>query len=320
MTKAVKIIIIDIGKETFDVAFSQEGKMKSRKYSATEEDMKKFISSIEAGTRCVMESTGVYHLRLAHALYEAGVASSVVNPLPIKRFTQSGMHRARTGKSDALMLAEYGRIVEPPLREPAPAHYTRAERLLNIQEQLIGNRTSVNNRMEAIPCPVSQSKTGLSLLKKQLKLMDSQLRQIEREPEALIDNNDGEDVKNLQSIPGTGRKTAVALTVYTRRMKDFDDHRKLSSYFGIAPRTVQSGTSMKRKGKICKTGTGHMRMLLYMCARPAKKYSRACRELYERLPAKGKAKKLALTAVANKLLKQAFATVKNNAKYVENYA
>jgi hypothetical protein len=61
-------------------------------------------------------------------------------------------------------------------------------------------------------------------------------------------------------------------------------------------------------------------MLLYMCARSAKKYNRACRELYERLQAKGKAKKLALIAVANKLLKQAFAIVKNKTTYVENDA
>jgi hypothetical protein len=57
-----------------------------------------------------------------------------------------------------------------------------------------------------------------------------------------------------------------------------------------------------------------------MCARSAKKYNKACRELYERLLAKGKAKKLALIAVANKLIKQAFAIVKNKSTYVENFA
>jgi len=44
------------------------------------------------------------------------------------------------------------------------------------------------------------------------------------------------------------------------------------------------------------------------------------KQVYERLLAKGKAKKLALIAVANKLVKQVFAIVKNKSKYVENFA
>ena len=58
--------------------------------------------------------------------------------------------------------------------------------------------------------------------------------------------------------------------------------------------------------------------MLYVCAWTAKKCNRACRELYDRLVAKGKAKKLALIAVANKLLKQAFAVATKNEFYLEN--
>jgi hypothetical protein len=54
-------------------------------------------------------------------------------------------------------------------------------------------------------------------------------------------------------------------------------------------------------------GSGHLRSTLYMCAISAKKQNQACRELYDRLRAAGKPPKLALIAVCNKLLKQAFA-------------
>ncbi|HTN21698.1 MAG TPA: hypothetical protein VL125_14540 [Pelobium sp.] len=60
-----------------------------------------------------------------------------------------------------------------------------------------------------------------------------------------------------------------------------------------------------------------IRAMLYVCAWTAKKCNRACRELYERLLAKGKAKKLALIAVANKLLKQAFSIAVNEKMYTE---
>ncbi len=45
----------------------------------------------------------------------------------------------------------------------------------------------------------------------------------------------------------------------------------------------------------------------------------ACRETYERLVTKGKSKKLTLIAVANKLLKQAFAIAKSRRPYDENF-
>lgn len=56
-----------------------------------------------------------------------------------------------------------------------------------------------------------------------------------------------------------------------------------------------------------------------MCSFNACKYNRACKALYERIVAKGKSKKLALIAVCNKLLKQAFAIVKNGMPYDENF-
>jgi len=44
-----------------------------------------------------------------------------------------------------------------------------------------------------------------------------------------------------------------------------------------------------------------------------------CRELYERLVSKGKAKKLALVAVAHKLLRQAYGVLKNKRPFDENF-
>ena len=61
------------------------------------------------------------------------------------------------------------------------------------------------------------------------------------------------------------------------------------------------------------------RALLYVCAWSACKCNVSCKELYERLVQKGKPKKLALIAVANKLIKQAFAIATQNVVYDPNY-
>ena len=56
-----------------------------------------------------------------------------------------------------------------------------------------------------------------------------------------------------------------------------------------------------------------------MCSFNACKYNKACKALYDRIVAKGKSKKLALIAVCNKLLKQAYAVAKSGLIYDENY-
>jgi transposase len=58
---------------------------------------------------------------------------------------------------------------------------------------------------------------------------------------------------------------------------------------------------------------------LFMCSFNACKHNKACRALYERIVDKGKNKKLALIAVCNKLLKQAFAIAKSGLIYDDTY-
>jgi len=58
-----------------------------------------------------------------------------------------------------------------------------------------------------------------------------------------------------------------------------------------------------------------IRTKLFLCSFSAKKSNAACQALFDRLVAKGKNKKLALIAVCNKLLKQAFAIVRSGVPY-----
>jgi transposase len=67
----------------------------------------------------------------------------------------------------------------------------------------------------------------------------------------------------------------------------------------------QSGSSVKGRPRISKIGNQKLRNLLFICRFNACKYNKACRDLYERIVAKWKRKKLSLITVCNKLLKQA---------------
>ena len=67
-------------------------------------------------------------------------------------------------------------------------------------------------------------------------------------------------------------------------------------------------------------GGSLIRSKLFRCSFSAKKSNAACKALYERLVAKGKNGKVALIAVCNKLLKQAFAIVKSSIPYRPDFA
>ena len=103
-------------------------------------------------------------------------------------------------------------------------------------------------------------------------------------------------------------------------MHGFNNYRQVSSYFGLCPRIYDSGKSVHGKAHICKMGMGWIRRLLYMCSISAAKYNEACKDLYLRLTERGKPIKVVFIAIANKLIKQIFAIVKNNSLYHKTFA
>ena len=125
--------------------------------------------------------------------------------------------------------------------------------------------------------------------------------------------------QNIQSIPGIGKKTALMLIVISAGFKKFSNAKQLCSYIGLSPRIFESGTSVKGKARITKMGMSQIRSMLYVCAWSAKRYNETCKSMYERLVNAGKPKKVALIAVANKLLKQCFAIGTKNETFNNNY-
>ena len=114
-------------------------------------------------------------------------------------------------------------------------------------------------------------------------------------------------------------KTALFLIVVTDGFAKFETAKQLCSYVGITPTIRESGSSVRGRSRISKVGNKKLRNLLFLVSFSACKYNKACKAIYDRIVAKGKSKKLALIAVANKLLKQAFAIAKSGLAYDHNF-
>ena len=315
-----KVIGIDISKASFDVGYQK----KDEKFSVFkfENDVKgfnKFRKQINDGDLCVMEATGPYFLPLAQYLFEQGIKVSVVNPLQIKHFVRMRMVKTKTDKKDAMMIALYGQSEQPELWQPNEKYIIQLQQNHTAIEGLQKQSTMLNNQLEAFSHIPDNDKTVARELSALLKTIKRKIEKLENRMIEIIKKHYGETFVSLKTIPGIGTKTAIILIAITNNFRKFDDIKKLSAYVGLAPRIFESGTSVKGKGHITKMGNKYLRKLLYLCTWSAKKYNKQCKLMYERLSEKGKPERVIKIAIANKLLRQAFAIGTNLSSYDEKY-
>lgn len=315
-----KVIGIDISKASFDVSYGKtEQKFYHGKFNNNVKGFSKFKGLIHTGDHCVMEATGPYYLNLACYLFDKGIQVSVVNPLQVKHFVRMRMTRAKTDKKDAAMIALYGQSEKPVLWEPDEEHVMKLQQMHTAVEGLQKQTTMLKNQLEAFTQLPIKEKIVMSALRSLLKTLKAKIGKLEAKMLEIVVNHYKDTFSSLQTIPGIGPKTAIVLIAITNNFKKFDDIKKLSAYAGLSPRVYQSGTSINGKGHITKMGNKYVRKLLYLCAWSAKRHNKQCMEMYERLKEKQKPERVIKIAIANKLLRQAFAIGSNLRTYNENY-
>lgn len=316
MNKAKKFLGIDISKDVFDVSFPDGSHLQ---FSNDLIGYRNFRKSIILDSCCVMEATGSYHLGLATWLFNEGIAVAVVNALTIKRFIQMRLKLAKTDKADAKMIRLYAELETPALWSPPAEYVQQATEINGLVEMLIRQRTALKNKLHSVSVRPGNFTMVSKPLNKQIAFLNKQIKELEQSMEELIAQHQGKLLSQLQSIPGIGTKTAMFLIVITDGFSAFESSKQLSAFFGLAPTIRLSGKSVRGQSRISKAGNNVIRNLLFMCSFSACKNNKACKDLFDRIVAKGKSKKLALIAVANKLLKQSLAIAKSGMMYEENY-
>ena len=316
MTKDIKYFGIDISHLVFDVTDS-EGNYYQFKNNVT--GFKKFVKLLNLKSHCMMEATGYYHYQLAYFLLESGIKLSVENPLSVKRFIQMKLSKIKTDKSDSKLICKYAKQVELKLWEGNSKHQTECLQMTRLLSVYTKQSTMLKNKLHGEAVLGNPSKVVVSSLKRSLKHVKKELKTLEDKLLEMVKENHQDVLTRLKTIPGIGNKTAVMLVVLTDGFDRFTNGSELCSYAGLTPVIRKSGSSVNGRSRISKIGNQKLRNLLFMCSFNACKYNKACRDIYERIVAKGKSKKLALIAVCNKLLKQAFAIAKSGLIYDDTY-
>lgn len=315
-----KVIGIDISYKTFDVAYLKEdNKWLHRQFSNDVKGFRKFEQLLVPGDWLSMEASGAYYLPLASFFLQKNYKISVVNPLVIKRYSQAMLLRAKTDKKDARTIAEYTITHKPNLWKKDCDSGLKMRQILTALELISKQKSQTRNQLHAF----TSGGVMLAELKKELnkilKTLEMQEKKLEQMLMKLAFQEYEATIKLLTSICGIGNKTAIALCVVTNEFKKFSNYKQVIAYLGLSPRIYQSGTSVNGTAHICKMGNKYVRTLLYLCTLSAARYNTGCKKMFDRLTAVGKKKRVVRIAVANKLVKQAFAVVHSGVIYSKTY-
>lgn len=287
---------LDIAKATVELASEPPGRRGT--FATDAAGLAALLEVVHAQpvTLVVLEATGGYEAPVVAALVTAGVPVAVVNPRQVRAFAQALGRLAKTDRIDAQVLALFAARVQPtprPLPDPATQEL---EALLTRRRQLLEMLHAERQRL-----PRAQGRAVRRNLRAHIRWLEHSLVDADAELETRIQQSPVWRVQDdlLQSVPGVGPTLARTLLGLLPELGQLDRHQ-IAALVGVAPLARDSGTLRGRR--TCWGGRAAVRPVLYMAALTAARYNPVLRGFYQRLRQAGKPAKVALTAVARKLL------------------
>ena len=180
--------------------------------------------------------------------------------------------------------------------------------------------TEIKNQLHAKNHSYKPDKQTILRKKQLIRLLEKQTKEIENQIKAVInqDKELSDKIDRAVKIKGLGFISVVTAVAETNGFELVSNQKQLASYAGLDVVYNDSGIK-KGKTSISKKGNKFLRKAVFMPALSASKHNQKMKELYVRLVSKGKNKKLALIAVARKLLLLIYTIWKNNTDYIPDY-
>ena len=259
--------------------------------------------------RIVFESTGHYQKAAVGALLAASLPAVVVNARQARDFAKALGILAKTDAIDAAVLARFGQVV-PTVVRPLPSPEIQAfQELYDRRGQLVRMLSAEKNHRHATVSAkvIKNIDAHISYLEKQIKTLEDRM-------DHFVEHSDTFCAKDeiLQSIPGVGPQVSRTLLAYLPELGQ-GTRQQISALVGLAPFNDDSGTQSHTRH--IRGGRGKVRLGLYQAAVVAMRHCPPMKDFYTRLRQRGKASKVALIAVARKLLVLANALVRSMKPY-----
>lgn len=333
-----QIIGVDLAKNVFQLhgACSKTGKVIFKKKL----NRSHFLKFMEQSQPCIiaMEACGSANF-WSRKLASIGHEIRLIAPQYVRPFVK----RQKNDAADAEAIVIAAR--QPEMRFVAPKTAEQQSRavLFRARDRLVGHRTELVNSLRAIlyefgvtlpqgitaikevesilqnseieiPQPVREECTDLLC---QIDETTSRIELRTKNVKRVADTT--ETSRRLQSMPGLGPMTALAIEAFAPDMSTFKRGRDFSAWLGLVPKQHSSG-GKARLGRISKAGQSDIRRLLIIGAM-SRLTGRGIKSIADdswiAQMLKRKPKILVAIALANKMARQVWAMLMKHEAYRE---
>ena len=315
------IIGIDVSKQTLDVVMlhplGQWHKVMDNSAHGYQQLQRWFNQQKVGSIHACLEATGQYGEGVAEFLYDQGHQVSVVNPARIKHYGESKLHRNKTDKADAALIAEFCSKEKPASWAPAPTSRKHLRSLVRYladldhmcrQEQ---NRLLSGVRDEFV---LKELETHVTYMQQRSVAIREAIQQhVEETPELKYQQD------LLVSIPGIGKFTAARLIAELGDISAFENAPQMAAFAGLNPKGKRSGSSVHKKTRISKEGRPFLRTILYMPAIVARQHNPIIRVFCDRLQEQNLPKMAVTVAAMRKLIHLVYGVLKHRQPFDPNY-
>lgn len=310
--KAKSSVGIDVSKDRLDVCVWPSGERLS---VPNDRDgirrLKRWLKAFDLNL-VVIEATGKWHRQLWRSLFASAIPVAMIDPFRARMFAKADGILAKTDRLDAAMLARFAAIMTPAMRPPPPEAIEALAELVAARDAAVAEQTGLKNQLSAARLPVLRRQ-----LAGRIKRLAGDTAAIEGEIGRRIAADESLERRYLilTSIPSIGPTVAATLIACLAELGSLTD-KQAAMLAGLAPIADQSG---KRDGKrVVFGGRARIRRMLYLAAVSAVRWNPQMATFYRRLRDAGKPAKLALIAVARKMVTLANTLIAKNRKWLPN--
>lgn len=313
---------IDMAKDSFDAAIQAGGRVNRGHFKNGVQGFHQFHQwlrkhDVREATMW-MEATGRYHEALATWFCERNFMVMVANPKAVRDFAKSRMNHHKTDSADALILLEFGESNPKKVSKWKPKTTARLE-LRDIMLEIDGLQKMVGQERNRLKCGLYAPfvaeviKEHMAYLKGRIEILRNKAIDLINEDAVL-----STVYERLLSMKGIGVVTAVIL-VAKIDFADFSNGRQLVKYAGVDPTEWRSGTSVKRNTRISRQGHSSIRTALFYPALAAIRHDPETKAFAKSMEERGKQKMVIVCAVMARMLRTAYALVRDERNYTANF-
>jgi transposase len=293
----VVVVGIDVAKDKADACIRSLAQRQT--FPSTAEGRRALIRWLRKHKvgKAAMEASGGYERDWAKALRESRIEARIVDPKRVRNFARSAGRLAKNDAIDAEMIAWFAETFTEAPAQTYDAVREKLVQIVNARQALLDFQTGLQNRSEHSTPEVVQ-KMQVRLLKKtagEVAKLEVAIAELIKASPHLT-----ELAEIIESVPGLGKITSAGLAAAMPELGQVSNE-VAAALLGVAPYDDDSG--QRRGDRHIKGGRRKVRNLFYMaCLGAATRHNPVLMAFYDRLIAKGKEKKVALTACMRKLI------------------